>query len=701
MKKYLLLFALIAFSLNTCFAQWTNSGPEWSGSSKIKQDGNRLYLYGSRLYKSDNNGNTWEILNTPSVTFNDLLFQTGKIIAATSKGIFVSYNNGLDWISHNTGITDSANGVKCLGALGSRLFAGTLSKAYYSDNNGISWSVSSPASMGQCLGFTFSNNVVILATNIGIKRSTDNGLTYTTSNNGISGTNPVIITVLNFSNEIFCQKGLSLEIYKSTDDGQSWQLANSGITGAVTAFTINVTNSICNLSTSAGIFELNSTSGTWSLNNLSIGVTRGILHYNNNRYFALTSSSDLIKTDNTGISWEVNQINVYMNRIDKLTTTMNNQLFGISNALGGAYLFNSLSSNWSRFTAFLFDFGGTTATIASTKVNCIEYGAGNKYYIGTEGGVWSSIDSGATWLQHHTGLPITNSTFSYKTVNDLYINGYVIIAATSLGIYRSTDQANTWTQVSALNTADLHKYGSYLYATGNGVYRSNDNGLTWTAFAGATSGGPFSIISGAGGKIFTAGGSVFLYADTTANSFTSGVGTGDFFGYENLLFLYAGGKVNYYDVTISLSNLVNISDNLPCYYASQAQGCIISYMSTIPGVVDICVLGDNLWIGTAGFSTFKRSLADFGFPVANTNDEIENKEIKIYPNPTTNNFTIQNATLNGIVNIFNMQGSKVFNKKLTVKSENISIEQLSNGIYFYQITDNDGNILGQGKVIKN
>jgi hypothetical protein len=94
-------------------------------------------------------------------------------------------------------------------------------------------------------------------------------------------------------------------------------------------------------------------------------------------------------------------------------------------------------------------------------------------------------------------------------------------------------------------------------------------------------------------------------------------------------------------------------------------------------------------------------LADFGFPVANTNDEIENKEIKIYPNPTTNNFTIQNATLNGIVNIFNMQGSKVFNKKLTVKSENISIEQLSNGIYFYQITDNDGNILGQGKVIKN
>lgn len=698
-KKYLLLFALIAFSLNTCFAQWTNSGPEWSGSSKIKQDGNRLYLYGSRLYKSDNNGDTWEVLNTPSVSFNDLLFLTGKIIAATSKGIIVSYNNGVDWFSHSTGIADSANGIKCLGASGARLFAGTLSKAYYSDNNGISWTLSSPASLGQCLGFTFSNNVVILATNVGIKRSTDNGLTYTTSNNGISGTNPVIITVLKFSNEIFCQKGLSLEIYKSTDDGQNWLLANSGITGAVTAFTINVTNSICNLSTSAGIFELSIASGTWSLNNLSNGVTRGILHYNNNRYFALTSSSDLIKTDNTGISWEVNQINVYMNRIDKLTTTMNNQLFGISNALGGAYLFNPLSSNWSRFTAFQYDFGGTIATIASTKVNCIEYGAGNKYYIGTEGGVWSSIDSGATWLQHHTGLPITNSTFSYKTVNDLYINGNVIIAATSLGIYRSTDQANSWVQVSTLNTADLHKYGSYLYATGNGVYWSNDNGLTWSAFAGATSGGPFSYITGAGGKIFTSTDpsnilSNMLYADTLATSFTqSNFQPFRIFGHGDWLFM-SNQALNTV-LGISSSNIIDISDNLPCYYNPFNMSCYEPY------VQNNAIYGDNVWLGTTGFSTWYRSLVDFGFPVATTNVENENKEIKIYPNPTTNNFTIQNASSNSVVNIFDMQGSKVLNKKLTLNIENISIEQFSNGIYFYQIVDNKGSILGQGKVIKN
>jgi hypothetical protein len=289
------------------------------------------------------------------------------------------------------------------------------------------------------------------------------------------------------------------------------------------------------------------------------------------------------------------------------------------------------------------------------------------------------------------------STFNYKEVKDLYINGNVIIAATRLGIYRSTDQANTWTQVSTLSTADLHPYGSYLYATGNGVYRSNDNGLTWTAFAGATSGGPFSYITGAGGKIFTSTDNNTtpgntIYADTLATSFSSmTTNIGAAFGYGDYLFI----SKFYINTSLSLTNLVDMSDNLPCYFASQALGCIETYLT------QCTVFGDNLWLGTSGFSTWYRSIGDFGFPVASTNVENENKEIKIYPNPTTNNFTIQNASSNSVVDIFNLQGSKVLNKKLTINSENISIEQFSNGIYFYQITNNNGSILGQGKLIKN
>lgn len=699
-KKYLLFLILFITTIIGSKAQWVNSGPEWSGSSKIKQDGNRLYLYGSRLYKSDNNGNTWDILNTPSVTFKDLIFLSNRIIAATDKGMFVSIDNGINWISHNTGITDSANGFTAFGQLGNRIFVTAPSNVFYSDNNGQSWTGSS-SSVGYGLSIGVTNGVIIVATNTGIKRSTDNGITYNTSNTGISGTNPVMISIYIFNNVIYCRKSSSVQIniYKSIDDGLNWQTSSTGINGAINSVSeLMFTNSKLFFATAAGTFELNTGTGTWSASSLSSTIPYKILHYDAGKYFALNTVLDLYTTANNGISWSISQIDVFMQTINKLNTTINNKLFGIGNTQG-AYLFNSLSSNWSRFTAFQYDFGGTTATIASTKVNCIEYGAGNKYYIGTEGGVWSSIDSGATWLQHHTGLPITNTTFSYKTVNDLYINGNVIIAATSLGIYRSTDQANTWTQVSTLNTADLHKYGSYLYATGNGVYRSNDNGLTWTAFAGATSGGPFSYITGAGGKIFTSTDpanilSNMLYADTLATSFTqSNFQPFRIFGHGDWLFM--SNQALNTALGISSSNIIDISDNLPCYYNPFNMSCYEPY------VQGNSVLGDNLWLGTSGFSTWYRSLGDFGFPVATTNIENENKEIKVYPNPTTNSFTIQNASSNSLVNIFNMQGAQVLNKKLTLNNENINLEQLSNGIYFYQITDNDGSILGKGKIIKN
>ena len=697
-KKYLLFLVLIITTTISAKAQWVNSGPEWSGSSKIKQDGNRLYLYGSRLYKSDNNGNTWEILNTPSVTFKDLIFLSNRIIAATDKGMLVSVDNGINWISHNAGITDSANGFIAFGQSGNRIFVTAPSNVFYSDNNGQSW-MGSSSSVGYGAAISTSNGIIIVATNTGIMRSVDNGLTYTISNSGISGTNPNMISIYTLNNEIYCRKysAVQINIFKSIDDGLNWQAAATGINGSINSVSeLMLANSKLFFATSSGTFELNS--GTWIASSISPTLPYKILHYNAGKYFALNTVLDLYTTANNGISWSISQIDVFMQTINKLIATINNKLFGISNTQG-AYLFNSLSSNWSRFTAFQFDFGGTTATIASTKVNCIEYGAGNKYYIGTEGGVWSSIDSGATWLQHHTGLPITNTTFSYKTVNDLYINGNVIIPATSLGIYRSTDQANTWTQVSTLNTADLHKYGSYLYATGNGVYRSNDNGLTWTAFAGATSGGPFSYITGAGGKIFTSTApanilSNMLYADTLATSFTqSNFQPFRIFGHGDWLFM--SNQALNTALGISSSNIIDISDNLPCYYNPFNMSCYEPY------VQGNSVLGDNLWLGTSGFSTWYRSLGDFGFPVATTNIENENKEIKVYPNPTTNSFTIQNASSNSLVNIFNMQGAQVLNKKLTLNNENINLEQLSNGIYFYQITDNDGSILGKGKIIKN
>jgi hypothetical protein len=688
-KKYLLLIAIIAFSLNNSFAQWTNLGPELGGN-KMKQNGSRLYTFNSRLYYSDDNGNTWILQNTPAVNINDLLFQTGKIFAATEKGIFVSYNNGINWSSCNTGILDSINGIRDIEQIGSRLIVTSTASIYYSDNNGVNW-IASNISGANVRQIAVVNNTILINSFAGVYRSVDMGLTYNYSNTGINGTNPNIVNIYHLNNVIYCLKSNSIEVYKSNDEGISWSLSNTGLTGTSGNFT-NV-NSKLYLGNTNGIFEFNTTSNTWSISSLSQSIAGGILHYNNGKYFALhTNNPHLVSTIDNGQTWQESDSGVLMAGVGKLISTENNKLFGISS---GLFLFDEVGNFWNRFSPFNYDFGGTLLSTLNTQIFCISYGAGNKYYIGTNGGVWSSNDNGVTWIQHHVGLPITNVPANYKTVKDLYINGNAIIAATTGGIYRSTDQANTWTQVSTLACNDLQKYGSYLYATGNGVFRSNDNGLTWTAFAGATSGGPFLYITGAGGKIFTspqASGPTSLtnYADTSATSFTVMTSNiGDAYGYGD--YLFTGSK--YINTAISLSSFSDMSDNLPCYYGSVALGCYEPYANTNT------VFGDYLWLGTTGFSTWYRSLADFGFPVGLNNSQTVKLEIKPYPNPANEIIYFNNLTKADQIEIFNNLGQ--FQRiVLNVDNNGLDISNLAKGFYIYTITDEQNRTKSTGKFIK-
>lgn len=691
MKKYLLLIALITFSLNNSFAQWTNSGPD-IGANKMRQNNSRIYLFNSRLYHSDNNGNSWQVENTPAVTFNDLFFLPSKILAATDKGIFVSYDNGINWISHNSGVTDSTNGTRDIAQIGTRLILATTSRIYYSDNNADSWTLSniSGANVRQ---IAIVNGVVLVCAFVGIYRSTDNGLTYITSNSGISGASPNIANLFTLNNVLYAHKANTIEIYKSTDDGLTWTLCNSGLIGSTG--NISIVNSKLYFGNVNGLKEFDSNANLWAISPLNQSISGNVTHFYNNKYYGLFSNSPrLVATSDNGNSWNITDNEVFMATIEKFNVTNSNRLFGFS-SLNGAYLYNQINGLWSRFTPYFYDFGGAIASISTTKVNCIENSSGNNYYIGTEGGVWSSIDSGITWIQHHSGLPITNTTFSYKTVNDLYINGNVIIAATAGGIYRSTDQANSWTQVSPLSCNDLHKYGSYLYATGNGVYRSNDNGLTWTAFAGATSGGPFTYITGAGGKLFTSTDASStpgntLYADTLAASFSSlTTNIGGAFGYGDYLFL----SKFYINTALSLSNQIDMTDNLPCYYASQTLGCIETYLNRN------VVYGDKLWLGTNGFSTWYRSIGDFGFPVGLNNTQTEKLEFKPFPNPANEIIYFNNLTKADQIEIFNNLG-QLQRITLNIDNNGIDISNLAKGFYIYAITDQQNGRKSTGKFIK-
>lgn len=691
-RKLLTLILLIACAINAQ-ALWFNSGPEYvGGSAKILQNNSRIYLLATRLYHSDDNGNNWLVENTPSVNFNDMIFLPTKIIAATSKGLFVSYNNGVNWVSHNTGIssTDSITSMVDIAQKGSRLLLVASSRIYYSDNDGVSWIASTSTNGLRTIAII--NNTILTSKITGIWQSTDNGLTFTpNSNTGIAGTNPNISDLLTFNNSVYCISGSSaMGLYKSSDEGVTWQLFNTGIGGTNILSSIRIVNSKLFSRSNTGLYELNTSTNNWIISSLSPTENKSILHFNLGKYFAFSATQISLQTTiDDGITWINNESGIYMQTIQRLCVTSNNKLLACN--AQGTFIFNPIDTTWSRFSPFSYNFGGAVTT--SNTVYNLAFGAGNQYYAATDGGVWNSSDNGQTWTQHISGLP--NTQFNYKTVKDLYISGDTIIAATEGGIYRSLDQANTWQQVNPLNTTDLYKYGNYLYATGIGVYRSSNNGNTWTAFAGATSGGPFDMISGAAGKIFTSSNILMFYADTMGSSFSSITGGSNFLGYGDKLFF----SNSYYDVNQSLSNTISMADNLPCYYGSVALGCYNPFLGGQPGNCNIAVYGDNLWIGTSGFSTYYRSLGDFGFPVSVYETNEEETAIKVYPNPANDRILISGLSKTSEISIYNGLG-QLQNINVNLDNKVIDISNLTKGFYIYLLKDKQNNFNTSGKFIK-
>ena len=183
--------------------------------------------------------------------------------------------------------------------------------------------------------------------------------------------------------------------------------------------------------------------------------------------------------DNTG-SWSSGQ-----GRVNTLLEDPNNpSTLYVGTPAGGIWKSVDAGATWVPLIDELAQIGVSAIAIHPSDSNTIYIGtgdddAGDSYSIG----LWKSTDAGATWSP--TGLTFNND---FSNINEVYINpndANNILVSGSEGIHRSTDGGVTFTHTYTVESKDIKpKPGDFntIYMSSNGrIMKSTDNGQNFTA----------------------------------------------------------------------------------------------------------------------------------------------------------------------------------------------------------------------------
>lgn len=159
---------------------------------------------------------------------------------------------------------------------------------------------------------------------------------------------------------------------------------------------------------------------------------------------------------------------------------------------GGLWKTTDGGSNWDPISSFIPSLGISGIVVDHTDPDILYVltGTGDSYvdnyfvnvsgYIRKSVGVLVSYNGGVDWQQ--TGQLSANEFYGHS-LKQHPTDSDILIAATSDGLYRTTDGGDTWVLEQAGNHYDIEfKPGSpsTVYATGEGAfYYSNDTGDTW------------------------------------------------------------------------------------------------------------------------------------------------------------------------------------------------------------------------------
>jgi photosystem II stability/assembly factor-like uncharacterized protein len=395
------------------------------------------YLYagtnGYGVFHSTNGGQTWLPPSNENNLYITSLTVKDSYVFAGAQGVYRSSDNGATW----TNVIFAYGLFSAMCVSGNKIFASEYGYTFVSTNNGTNWAYVDDLEGSAGWSFYCNGNFIFSGGVSEIFRSSDQGNSFIRIpiNFGFSIVN--IYSITEIGSTLFIATSYD-GVYKSTDNGSTWTSVNIGMGPKdVRALAVAGSSSLIAGAHYAGMFRSTNEGSNWvrSMSGFPAGSSVSGLYALGAAILAGTYDGLFRSTDN-GLTW---------NKITNANDTV----------------------NYSHIRAI-----------------CMK---GDTIFIGTifhlHSTVYRSADNGVTWERSGNGFP---SDLSF--INSLIVSGNNIVAATSNGIYYSSDNGDNWIHANSPSyyLTNIAKGGAYEYAPYSilgSIYRSVDDGQNWTLVA--------------------------------------------------------------------------------------------------------------------------------------------------------------------------------------------------------------------------
>src|SRR5215472_6413469 len=469
------------------------------------------------IYRSVDESKSWNLAtnNLQSVVTSlavDTTQQNVVYAGTLSTGVLRSSDSGQTWTRSGEGIsTKRIFTIVPDPAVAGRIYAGTASGLYLSQDRGETWSerINEPLPVFAVAVESGKGHVVYAGTGTGVLKSGDAGLHWSEGQDEIKGQISWSLAVTAKHPGWVYAGSLGGGVFSSRDSGTHWLSIKADAPYQIVYTVLAHPGDPKTLYASTagdGIFKSSDGGKRWFRVNAGLEnrVVKAlvadphqpsILFAGTQKQF-LTKGGAVFKSVNGGQSWQ--RVTDQMRRVFSLAIDPHDSARVYAGTDDGKVLRSVDSGTTWTETAVRPPEVESTASHAQQAMHpqpvfSLEFDAqqSGTIYAGTDSGVMKSADGGLTWLPMNTGLtdlrvrsmaadPQTGGTIWIGTGDEEHLGA----------VFGSVDGGKTWTRTALQNhwilalAADSRNHTIYA-GTERGVFESHDDGSSWRQLEGA------------------------------------------------------------------------------------------------------------------------------------------------------------------------------------------------------------------------